>query len=86
MRDGATDAEVAEAKNGLLKRRQLRARRTRSLAAALVQQAYLGRAFAYSAKIDAAIAAVTTADVNAALRKYVKPDAFAYVYAGTFAK
>ena len=62
------------------------ARRIRSLAAALVQQAYLGRTFEYSAKIDAAIAAVTVADVNAALRKYVKPDAFAYVYAGTFAK
>jgi len=86
VRDGATDAEVAEAKNGLLKRRQLQRTQDRSLAAALVQQAYLGRAFAYSAKIDAAIAAVTTTDVNGALRKYVKPDAFAYVYAGTFAK
>jgi zinc protease len=86
VRDGATDAEVAEAKSGLLKRRQLSRTQDRSLAAALDQQAYLGRTFAYSAKIDAAIAAVTTADVNAALRKYVKPDAFAYVYAGTFGK
>ena len=46
----------------------------------------LGRTFDTSAKIDAAIAALTLADVNAALRKYVKPDAFAFVYAGTFAK
>ena len=29
---------------------------------------------------------LTVADVNAAIRKYVKPDAFAYVYAGTFTK
>jgi zinc protease len=86
VRDGATDAEVTEAKSGLLKRRQLSRTQDRSLAAALDQQAYLGRTFAYSAKIDAAIAAVTTADVNAALRKYVKPDAIAYVYAGTFGK
>ena len=86
VRDGATDAEVAEAKTGLLKRRQLSRTQDPSLAAALVQQAYLGRTFAYSAQIDAAIQAVTTADVNAALRKYVKPDAFAYVYAGTFPK
>jgi len=86
VRDGVTDAEVAEAKSGLLKRRQLSRTQDPSLAAALVQQAYLGRTFDYSAKIDAAIQAVTTADVNAALRKYVKPDGFAYVYAGTFAK
>ncbi len=67
VRDGATDAEVAEAKSGLLKRRQLSRTQDPSLAAALVQQAHLGRTFAYSAKIDAAIAAATTADVNAAL-------------------
>ena len=86
VRDGVTEAEVSEAKAGLLKRRQLSRTQDPSLAAALVQQAYLGRTFAYSAKIDAAIAAVTVADVNAALRKYVKPDGFAYVYAGTFGK
>jgi len=86
VRDGVTEAEVSEAKAGLLKRRQLSRTQDPSLAAALVQQAYLDRTFAYSAKIDAAIAAVTVVDVNAALRKYVKPDGFAYVYAGTFAK
>jgi zinc protease len=86
VRDGVTETEVAEAKSGLLKRRQLARTQDATLAAALVQQAYLGRTFETSAKIDAAIAAVTVADVNSALRKYVKPDAFAYVYAGTFAK
>ncbi len=86
VRDGVTEAELAEAKSGLLKRRQLSRTQDASLAAALVQQAYLGRTFAFSAKIDAAIAAVTVAEVNAALRKYVKPDGFAYVYAGTFGK
>ena len=29
---------------------------------------------------------MTTADVNAALRKYVKPDDFGYAFAGDFAK
>jgi zinc protease len=52
VRDGATDTEVAEAKSGLLKRRQLSRTQDPSLAAALVQQAHLGRTFAYSAKIE----------------------------------
>ena len=86
VRDGVTEIEVAEAKSGLLKRRQLARTQDPTLAAALVQQAHLGRTFATSAKIDAAIAALTVEDVNAALRKYVKPEAFAFVYAGTFAK
>ena len=86
VRDGVTETEVAEAKSGLLKRRQLSRTQDATLAAALVHQAHLGRTFETSAKIDAAIAALSVADVNAALRKYVKPDAFAYVYAGTFTK
>ena len=86
VRDGATETEVTEAKSGLLRRRQLSRTQDATLAAALVHQAFLGRTFDTSAKIDAAIAALTVADVNAALRKYVKPDGFAFVYAGTFAK
>jgi len=86
VKDGVTETEVAEAKAGLLKRRQLSRTQDPSLAASLVQQEHLGRTFETSAKIDAAIAALTVADVNAALRKYVKPEAFAFVYAGTFKK
>ncbi len=86
VKNGFTDAEVALAKSSLLKRRQLQRTQDATLAAQLVQQAYRGRTFAFAGKIDAAIAAVTTADVNAALRKYVNPGAFALVYAGDFAK
>jgi zinc protease len=86
VREGVTATEVAEAKSGLLKRRQLSRTQDATLAAALAHQAYLGRTFETAAKIDAAIAALTVDDVNAALRKYVNPDAFAFVYAGTFTK
>ena len=86
VRDGFTATEVAEAKAALLQQRRLARTQDPALAAGLVQQAYLDRTFAYAAKIDAALAAVTPAEVNAALRKYVKPDAFAFVYAGDFAK
>ncbi|MEP7182497.1 MAG: pitrilysin family protein [Betaproteobacteria bacterium] len=86
VRDGFTPAEVAEAKAGVLKLRRLGRTQDGSLAGALAQQAYLGRTFALSGRIDAAIAALTPAAVNAALSRYVQPDAFAFVYAGDFAK
>jgi len=54
--------------------------------AALVQQACRGRTFEFSAKGDDAIAAATTAQINAAFRKYVQPEALALVYAGDFTK
>jgi zinc protease len=86
VRDGFSDAEVAQAKDSILKQRQLARTQDASLAAGLMQQSYLNRRFDFAAKIDAAIAALTTADVNAALRKYVDPAGFAYAYGGDFAK
>ena len=86
VRDGFTDAEVEQAKQSVLKQRQLARTQDASVAAALMQQLYLGRRFDFSAKIDSEIAGITTAQVNAALRKYLKPDAFAYAYGGDFAK
>ena len=54
------------------------------LVGALVQQAYLGRTFAFAARSDEAIAKATLAQVNAALRKYIRPEDFALVLAGDF--
>ena len=85
-RDGFTDVEVQEAKQSLLKQRQLARTQDGSIAGALMQQLYLGRRFDYSARIDSEIAALTAAQVNAALAKYLKPDAFAYAYGGDFAR
>jgi zinc protease len=86
VRDGFTDAEVAQAKDSVLKQRQLARTQDASVAGGLMQQSYLDRRFDFAAKIDAAIAAQSAADVNAALRKYVSPDGFAYAYGGDFAK
>jgi zinc protease len=86
LRDGFSDAEVAQAKESLLKQRQLARTQDASLAAMLMQQEYLNRRFDFAARIDTAIAALTTADVNAAFRKYVDPEGFAYAYGGDFAK
>jgi len=86
VRDGFIQAEVADAKRALLQERALARTQDARLAAELARQAHLGRTFAYSAKLDAEIAALTAEAVNAALRKYVKRDAFVDVYAGDFAK
>jgi zinc protease len=83
---GFTEQEVATAKKALLEERRIARAQDDALAGALVAQAYLGRTWAQSAKIDAAIAATTVQAVNAAWRKYVDATGIAYAYAGDFAK
>jgi len=85
-KDGFTDAEVADAKKGVLEQRRLTRTSDSALAGGLANQAHLGRTFARSAEVDAAIATLTTAQVNDVLRKYLKPEEFAYSYAGDFGK
>ncbi len=86
VQEGFADAEVEAARQALLKRRQLQRTQDAAVAGALVQQAYLGRTFAFAAKSDEAVARATTADVNAAFRKYLQPEGLALVYAGDFAR
>jgi len=86
VRDGFTATEVADGKKAMLQERALARTQDARLANELARQAYLGRTFAYAAQLDARIAALTPAEVNAVLRKYVKPGAFVDVYAGNFAK
>jgi zinc protease len=86
VRDGFTDVEVADAKKAILQERALSRAQDSGLANDLTRQAYLGRTFAYAGEIDAKIMGLSTAEINATLRKYVRPDAFVEVYAGDFAK
>ncbi|HKW81585.1 MAG TPA: insulinase family protein, partial [Casimicrobiaceae bacterium] len=85
-RDGVTADEVAAASRALLQERTLARSQDAALAAGIAEQEYVGRTFAFSAGIDAAIGRLDSAAVDAALRKYVKPDAFASVFAGDFAR
>jgi len=86
LKDGFTDAEVATAKRALLQARRIGRTQDSALASALAQQAYRGRTWEFTGRIDAALDAATTGDVNAALRKYVDAGGFAWSYAGDFAK
>jgi zinc protease len=86
LKDGFTDAEVKLAKEALMQQRRLGRNEDGSVAGALANQSYLGRTWSTSGRIDATIEKLTTADVNAVLRKYLKPDDLGYAFAGDFAK
>ena len=86
LKDGFTDAEIKIAKDALMQERRLGRNEDGSVAGTLANQSYLSRTWSTSGKIDEAIESLTTADVNAVLRKYIKPDDFGYAVAGEFAK
>jgi len=84
VKDGFTDKEVQDAKDGVMQERRLGRTEDGRIAGALSSQLFLGRTFATSGAVDAAIEKLTPQEVNAALRKYVRPSEFAFAFAGTF--
>ena len=84
LKEGFGAKELDEGRSGLLAFRRLSRAQDDVLAGALVNNLYLGRTFAVSARVDAALAALTLAQVNDALRKYLKPDTIDMVFAGDF--
>jgi zinc protease len=84
LKDGFTTQELAEGKKGLLAFRRLSRAQDRNLAGALASNLDLGRTFEVSAKVDQALEQLTLEQVNAALRKHLKPDSFLSAVAGDF--
>lgn len=84
LKDGFTAQELSEGQGGLLNFRRLSRAQDVSLSAALANNLYLERTFAFAAKIDAALSALTLGQVNSALRKYVRPEDFVFAFAGDF--
>ena len=83
---GFTEAQLRDAKGGLLQERTLSRAQDAELADALTDRLDVGRTLAFDKKVDEAIAAVTLAQVNEAFRKYVDPAKLTSVRAGDFAK
>ncbi|MCM5679768.1 insulinase family protein [Schlegelella sp. S2-27] len=81
---GFTQQELEQGRQGLLNFRRLSRAQDRNLAAALVENLYLGRDFLVSQRVDEALAQLTVADVNAALRKYLQPERFVIGAGGDF--
>jgi zinc protease len=84
LKDGFTAAELAQAQQGLLNFRRLSRAQDSRLAMSLSQNLYLKRDFKVSAQIDTALSQLTAAQVNEALRKYLKPSDWVTAVAGDF--
>jgi zinc protease len=84
LAQGFTQAEFESGKVGLLSFRQLARSQDARLAGGWSSNLYLGRTYAVSAKVDAALQALTLEQVNQALRRYLKPEQFVFGLAGDF--
>ena len=82
----APRAEVANAKSGILQASAQSRAQDGSVAAGWIANLYLGRTWAWSKQLEDKIAALTTAQVSAALRKHIDPSKVTVVKAGDFSK
>ncbi|HEY4065416.1 MAG TPA: insulinase family protein, partial [Burkholderiaceae bacterium] len=84
LKDGFAQKELDEGIASVLSFRRLNRAQDANLAGTLSENLFLEQTFARSAAIDAAIGRLTLAQVNAALRRYLKPESFSAAYAGDF--
>ena len=84
LKDGFSAAEVAAAKGTLLKSRRQSLNQETTVSAILAGNLYWDRTMLVREKRDQRYAEVTVEEVNAALRKYVKPEKLSVAVAGDF--
>lgn len=82
VREGFTQAEVDAAKAGYVQSRSQARANDAELVGLLVDRRFAGRNMTYDAKLDADLSALTAAQVNAALKKYLDPSKLIVVRAG----
>jgi len=85
VRDGITETELKDAVSGLLTQRAQSRASDGAIAGMLNSDAYLGRRMLQRAEFDAALQALTVEQVNAAIRKFLKPEQVSVFVAGDFA-
>jgi zinc protease len=83
-RDGFSAEEVKAGKQAVLEQRRMARTQDRSLASRLSSYLFMKRTFAWDVDFEAKIAALTPAQVNAALRRHFDPDKLSLVTAGDF--
>lgn len=86
VKSGFTDAEIRDGVAALLNYRRLARAQDSVLAATWLDYIQRDRSFAWSEEVDRKLEALTAADVNAAVRKYLKPKDFSAAAAGDFKK
>ena len=84
--DGFTDTEISAAKSGWLQSKQVSRGQDSELATALASHAFWGRTMQWDSTLEAKVSGLKSADVNAALRKYIDPAKVSIFKAGDFSK
>jgi zinc protease len=84
LKDGFTQEELAEGRQGLINFRRLSRAQDPGLAGGLASNLKLNRTYAISQKVDDQLAALTLEQVNAAMRKHLKPEQFVFGFGGDF--
>ncbi|MEP6744022.1 MAG: insulinase family protein, partial [Gemmatimonadota bacterium] len=86
LQDGYAADELDKARQGWLQQRELGRSRDAQLAGTLSDQLFTGRTMAFEAELDRRVGALTVAQVNAAVRRFIDPAKFVVVEAGDFDK
>src|SRR5580765_4851963 len=86
LRDGFTQEELEAARTGWLQGRTVTRSQDGQLAGRLATDLYLERTFKRDTELENKVQALTTAQVNAALRKYISVDKMSIFKAGDFAR
>ena len=82
--DGFTEAEFTDARNGWLQSRSVGRSQDRELAGRLQSNLFLGRTLAWDAALEAKVSSLTVADVNAAVKRWIRPEDITIIEAGDF--
>ncbi|MEJ7622715.1 MAG: pitrilysin family protein [Pyrinomonadaceae bacterium] len=86
LKDGFRAEEIEAAKSGWLQQQQLSRAQDRELSGRLNRYLFLNRTIAWDADFESKIKALTSDQINAAMRKYMTPENISIVKAGDFAK
>jgi zinc protease len=86
LKDGFTPDEVTEARTGWLQSRQVSRSQDPVLVSQLGENAFIGRDLSFDKRMEARVAALTPAQVNAAIKKFLDPGKITIVRAGDFNK
>ena len=86
LKDGFTDQEVAEAKTTYFEQRAIGRSQDAALVRLLARDAQFDWTMVHEADLEAKVSALTTAQLNEAVRKYLDPGAISYFKAGDFKK
>jgi zinc protease len=86
LREGFTAEELKAAKEGWLQSQQVSRAQDGALAGRLNTLNYLGRTVAWDGDFEKKVAALTPADIRAAMTRHIDPERVSFVKAGDFAK